>query len=396
MANLSAKSVNQMVNITFCERVNTDNAAEIEKELNNICEEYPRGKIIIDMKDLKYISSAGLRILLRLQKKRGKIKVINVSSEVYEIFSMTGFDEIMEVEKAYRTIDVTGCEIIGSGSNGNVYRINGDTIVKVYNNPEALDDIKKERELAKKAFVLGVPTAISYDVVRVGEGYGSVFELLESKSLSAIISEDPDNVEKYIDIFVDLLKKIHSISLKDDDIPNMKKRALGWVGFLEGQLPNKTWKKLRSLVEKIPDDNNLLHGDYHTKNVMVVEGEPMLIDMDTLCTGNPIFEFASIYNAFIGFNELDHEMSKDFLGLPFELSERVYNGSLKRFLTDVSQAEIEDASDKIKLIGQVRILRRCLRRLSNTEMGKKQIEISKNYIIELTEKIDSLNIKWRI
>ena len=396
MANLSAKSVNQMVNITFCDRVNTDNAAEIEKELNDICEEYPCGKIIIDMKDLKYISSAGLRILLRLQKKRGKIKVINVSSEVYEIFSMTGFDEIMEVEKAYRTIDVTGCEIIGSGSNGNVYRINGDTIVKVYNNPEALNDIKRERKLAKKAFVLGVPTAISYDVVRVGEGYGSVFELLESKSLSAIISEDPDNVEKYIDMFVELLKKIHSITLKDDDIPNMKKRALSWVGFLEGQFPNKTWKKLRNLVEKISDDDNLLHGDYHTKNVMVVEGEPMLIDMDTLCTGNPIFEFASIYNAFIGFNELDPEVSKDFLGLPFELSERVYNGSLKRFLADASQSEIEDASDKIKLIGQVRILRRCLRRLSDTEMGKKQIEISKNYIIELTEKIDSLNIKWRI
>ena len=81
-----------------------------------------------------------------------------------------------------------GCEVIGEGANGIVYRTDPDTIVKVYKNHDALEEIHNERELARKAFVLGIPTAIPYDVVRVGEGYGSVFELLNAKSFAKIIT----------------------------------------------------------------------------------------------------------------------------------------------------------------------------------------------------------------
>ena len=58
-----------------------------------------------------------------------------------------------------------------------------ETIVKEFHNADALENINRERELARTAFVLGIPTAISYDVVRLENGgYGAVYELLNAKS----------------------------------------------------------------------------------------------------------------------------------------------------------------------------------------------------------------------
>ncbi|MCR5760820.1 MAG: hypothetical protein K6F82_02290 [Sphaerochaetaceae bacterium] len=51
---------------------------------------------------------------------------------------------------------------------------------------------------------------------------------------------------------------------------------------------------------------------------MVQKGEVILIDMDTLATGNPVFEFASIYLGFRDFSELDHKAVEKFLSLTWD------------------------------------------------------------------------------
>ena len=58
--------------------------------------------LVIDFADVKYISSAGLRVLLSLQKimnKQGAMKLINVNSTINDVFEVTGFDEILTYEK---------------------------------------------------------------------------------------------------------------------------------------------------------------------------------------------------------------------------------------------------------------------------------------------------------
>ena len=82
-------------------------------------------------------ASAGLRVILRLRKQEPELAIVNVSPEVYEIFEMTGFTEMMPVSRAYRRVSVDGCEVIGQGANGKVYRLDPETIIKVYLNPTA-------------------------------------------------------------------------------------------------------------------------------------------------------------------------------------------------------------------------------------------------------------------
>jgi predicted Ser/Thr protein kinase len=157
---------------------------------------------------------------------------------------MTGFSEMIPVEKAYRVLSVEGCEAIGQGANGKVYRIDADTIIKVYNNPDSLPDIKRERELARKAFVKGIPTAIPYDVVKVGNGYGSVFELLSAKSFSKLLMEDPSKIDEIVKMFIDLLKKIHNTNVEPGEMPDKRAVYLDYAHFLIDYLPKDQADKL--------------------------------------------------------------------------------------------------------------------------------------------------------
>ena len=80
-------------------RIDTTTAPQLEKEIkesiNGITE------LVLDVKELDYISSSGLRVLLSAQKimsKQGKMTLLNVGETVMEIFEVTGFSEILTIE----------------------------------------------------------------------------------------------------------------------------------------------------------------------------------------------------------------------------------------------------------------------------------------------------------
>lgn len=372
--------------------IDSNSAPQVEEEIKKIREENPAGTVVVDCSRLSYISSAGLRVILRLKKSVPDVSLINVSSEVYEIFEMTGFTEMMDIQKAYRVISVEGCEAIGQGANGKVYRIDPDTIVKVYLNPDALPEIHRERELARTAFVLGIPTAIPYDVVRIeGGGYGSVFELLNATSFAKLLIRNEKSVDEVVGMSVDLLKLIHSTTVKEGSMPDMKKVALNWAEFLKDYLPEDLYGKLHKLVEEVPEDYHMMHGDYHIKNVMLQNGEVLLIDMDTLCYGHPVFELASMYNAYVGYNEIDHSIAEKFLGISFETACEFWEKSLRLYLDGKDEATVRAVEDKAKVIGYTRIMRRTIRRNGlNAEEGRAVIENARRHLEDLLSRVDTL------
>ena len=386
---IEANAEAETLRIYLIGHIDSANAAQVEKEITEVRNAHPEcTKMIIDASKLEYISSAGLRVILRLRKVYADLKLVNVSAEVYEVFDMTGFTEMMTVEKAYRVISTEGCEVIGQGANGKVYRIDRDTIVKVYMNPDSLPDIQRERELARHAFVLGIPTAIPYDVVRVGEGYGSVFELLNATSFAKWLAQKPEDLDEIVRESVDLLKKIHSTVVKPGEVPDMRQTALKWVTFLKDYLSPEKGEKLVAMVEAVPVDYHMMHGDYHIKNVMLQDGEALLIDMDTLCHGHPVFEFASIFNAYQGFSCADHTNIERFLGITYEQGAQLWNKTLKYYFEGKSEEEIAAIGDRAKIIGYSRILRRAYRRPD--EENSAVIAFCKKEIEDLLERVDSL------
>lgn len=373
-------------------KVDTNNSAQIEEEINNIRTQNPDGDLVLDFEQLNYISSSGLRIILKLKRKEPSLVLQNVSVDVYDIFEMTGFTEMMEVRKAYKKLSVEGCEVIGQGANGLVYRYSPEIVVKVYKNPDSLDEIKNERELAKKAFVLGIPTAISYDIAKIGNCYGTVFELLNANSFAKLLAKNPEDIDIYVDRSVELLKKIHSTCPEKGAMPEIRKEGLKWAKFDMDYLPKETGEKLYRLVDNLKDEPNMIHGDFHLKNIMLQGDEVLLIDMDTLCTGNKLYEFAAIINAYKLFLELDHSEAQRFLGIDFDLAQKFLHKTFEKYF-DNDQAMIESVMKKATLIGAMRLLRRTIKKIGlEDENGRKQAEYFKSVIIQLVDEIDDLNI----
>ena len=371
--------------------IDSNNASEAEKTILDILNEGGDRSVVIDAAELAYISSAGLRALLHLRKLHPELKIMNVCSEVYEILDMTGFTQMMTVEKAFRKVSVEGCEEIGRGANGTIYRIDQDNVVKVYNNADALAEIQHEREVARTALVLGIPTAISYDVVRVGDSYGSVFELLNARSFSKILSNDPEKMDWCVKEYVDLLKKIHSTEVPAGKLPDIRETGISWAKFLQDYLPKEAGDKLLALVEAIPHDDHMIHGDYHTKNVELVGDEVLLIDMDTLAVGHPIFELASMYNAYIGYGEYDHSIIKKFLGFDFETAKVFWNKVLSAYLGTDNQDKIRKVEEKARILGYTRMIRRSIRRKGlETEQSKEEIALWTKELLALLETTDTL------
>lgn len=283
-------------NIVICEisgAINSANANEFESALKD----YPGEKsgIIIDAKNLEYISSAGLRVILSA-KKRSKdllFKVINVSNDVKNIFDVTGFSEIIDIEQGKRHISVSGCKVIGHGACGECFRIDDETIVKLYYPHISDEEIEREKALAKKAFVMGIPTAISYDIVECDGRKGVVYELIKSKTLSELIREDNHNKEHYLDLFSDVVKKVNSIHDENNELPDFKlsnKDDIKKIDFISDEEREYLYK----FIDLVPSGNTVIHGDLNLNNIMVENDECVLIDMGELSKGHSMWDISRI------------------------------------------------------------------------------------------------------
>ena len=282
-------------------RIDSFNAAAAEKEILEILQAHPDRQVKLDLGQLTYISSAGLRVLLKVRKLRPGVTLIQVSPAIFDILDTTGFTELFRVERALRQLSLKGCPIIARGAKGTVYRLTPDTIVKVYRDGDP-EDIRRERELARLAFVSGLPTAISFDMAMVDDRYASVFELLDAVSLSSAIRSEPNRLPEFVRMFTELLHQVHSTKANPDKVPDFRLRVLDkWLVRAQPFLSDEELQRLRQLVQALPEQNTLLHCDYHSNNVLLQDGELQLIDLDTLSRGHPVLELANIHICYVGF-----------------------------------------------------------------------------------------------
>lgn len=369
-------------------RLDTNSITELEEEMSDLSN---IESILFDFEYLDYISSSGLRLVLKCKKEIDSTKIINCKPEVYDIFEMTGFAEMMDIEKALRKISIKDCEKIGEGFYGDIYRIDQETIVKVYKHPDSLDMIKREIGLSKRAFVLGIPTAIPYDIVRVGDLYGAVFELLNAKMVVDLIDNE-DSLDTFAKKSSEVLKEIHNKEVQDDILPSRKNTLIHILKDCEQYFPKETFNKLNFLLNTIPDSNTLLHCDFHVKNIMTQDDEILLIDMETLSTGHPIFEFGPMLATYEAFSCIDKHNTDKFLGMPLEITKRLFDKTLRYYYNDKNDEEIDNIKQKLSVIAYIQVLK--LRSAFIDDIGeneKKEIEFCKNYLIDISEKLDTLN-----
>ena len=324
-------------------RIDSRNVADLEQQI--LASVSPGMDIELDASELDYISSAGLRMLMKLRKQvNKKYPVYHVSPEVYEIFEVTGFTELLDVHKRMREIDIEGAELIGKGGNGAVYRLDAETIVKVYfgiSNP--LEKIEQDRLVSRTAFVHGINTAIPYDVVKVGDSYGVVFEMVDADTLGQFIAKHPDQLEEYTHKMTQLLKQLHSTEFEEGTMPDARNLLYHRTDIIEkkGYLTHEEIRIMRSFIDSLPRRNTFVHVDFHPGNIMVKDDELVLIDVGDSGVGHPINDLMGMYLLYVVAPKAGS--SEMYCGLGKEPLTRMWDQFLREYFETEEPAPYEKA-----------------------------------------------------
>lgn len=338
--------------ITLCGKLDTSVSAETKSEIDKqLTAAENINTLTIDAEGLEYISSSGLRILLSLAKSYKNFKLTGANAEVYDVLNMTGFTKIIHVERALRQLSIEGCEQIGIGSVGIVYRLDGDTIIKVFREGTTMDEVRNEITLSKEAFVMGMPTAISFDIVKVGSQYGLVYELLNAETLSSCIKHAPERIDEYARLYANLFRQLHSIEVPaDSNVPNAIEHERQQILHISRYFPKESIDLLLEILDTIPKSNRLLHLDLQVKNTMIQGDELMLIDMGEMGYGHPVLDLAHAYSAMVTLIG-DYEA---VLGIPRELGKKVWDLAINYYFEGQPADVIELRKEQIDVVARIR------------------------------------------
>ena len=362
-------------------RIDTLNAAQFGAEVDRIHALYPDCMLHLDFLGTEYMTSCGLREIMRFIKSGYRFELFNVNQDVYIVLSTTGMTEFVTARRRINKVDVTGCTVIGRGANGIVYKISDDTIVKVFFRANAdIDKILNERLLAKKALVAGVPTAISFGLTEADGKPALIFELIDAKSLSKLFGEDRGNIDKYVADYVALVKKIHSIDPERLDYPviSQSEELLKKLETIRSLIGEEAAETLKEIITSVSQEETLLHGDIQPNNVMATGGELLIIDLDTMTKGVPLFDLAFLYRTLCIFRLFSsEEEEKAFLMFGSDTADALWSRFIRLYYEGESEEFIAETEKKCRAVGLLAILSREVSRHGHTEMADRMTELLK-------------------
>ena len=301
------------------------------------------------------------------------------------------FDSEKARYRKYCEVSVDGCKLIGRGAKGDVYRYDDELVIKVFNQNNTYHDVEREIAMSRRAFILGIPTAISFGIVSVGDRYGAMYELVDSETISSCIARAPGQVDVYAKGMADLARLIHSITSDEDDgFPDARDRLQEYVSGGVACEDEALAEKCLKLIDGLPQTNTLIHGDFHTGNVFLQKGEPLLIDMDRVARGHPIIEISDLYYFYVVLGEDDPSVVEKFMGFSYDAARQFFHSFLRRYLRTEDENSIKDVTEKASVIAYTRFIRKLRKKEALSEKDRKQIARCVKIIAELIEKQDSL------
>ena len=300
MGNMVNYSVNEdVITVHLPDSINIQNAKEYGEGLCELPVTDQIREIVLDASDLEFISSAGLRALIHFSKVISvPFHIKEVSSSVYDIFNMTGVVELLKIEKALRYIDIKELKELGRGMYGAVYKVDNETVLKVFYGVTSQETLSRILHTVRTAFVKNIPTIIPFDTVKTDQGLGMVFELLNSECLADLIHRDPGKMDVYVRKMVEIARLMADTEFEEGSIQyrnDMMKEELEAATYL---FTPEEKAELMRYVDAVPKRRTAVHGDFHARNIYMSDDSALMIDMDDFSLGHPVWDIACLYRVY--------------------------------------------------------------------------------------------------
>lgn len=184
--------------------------------------------------------------------------------------------------------------IIAVRTRKTIYR-DGDTAVKVFDEDYAKYDVLNEALNQARVENIGINVPKILEVKTIDGKWAIVSEFIGGKTLAQLMEENPDKKDEYLEMFVDLQIKVHSLNCpmlnKLKDKMNRK--------ISEADLDATTRYELHTRLESMPKHNKVCHGDFNPSNIIVKDdGTPYILDWSHATQGNASADAARTYLLF--------------------------------------------------------------------------------------------------
>ncbi len=170
----------------------------------------------------------------------------------------------------------------------------GDCAVKVFGSDFCKAKIFREAfyQTQLEATSLNVPPVEK--ICQIDDKWAIFSRYIRGKTLEQEMLETPEDMEKHIGKLVKVQLKIHEAISPDANFPNMKKELLQRLTC--ARLPEETICRLKTVLETLPEERRLCHGDFNPSNIIyTAKGEAYILDWARVCMGNPAADAAETY-----------------------------------------------------------------------------------------------------
>ena len=199
--------------------------------------------------------------------------------------------------------------VISVGINKTVYR-DGDHAIKVFDADYSKADVLNEalNQARVEETGLNIPKAI--EVSKIDGKWAIVTEYISGKTLETLMKENPEKIDEYLELFVELQMKVHS--KKCQLLTKLKDKMNRKISIAD--LDDNTRYELHTRLEGMPKHNKVCHGDFNPSNIIITEsGIPYIIDWAHVTQGNASADVARTYLLFCLAG--DRELADKYLDL---------------------------------------------------------------------------------
>ena len=184
--------------------------------------------------------------------------------------------------------------VIAVRTNKTLYR-DGDNSIKVFDVEYSKADVLNEALNQARVEETGLNIPKALEVSKIDGRWAIVSEYISGKTLEALMAENPEKEDEYLDLFVDLQMKVHSKT--SPLLTKLKDKMNRKISLAD--LDETTRYELHTRLEGMPKHNKVCHGDFNPSNVIITEsGIPYIIDWAHATQGNASADVARTYLLF--------------------------------------------------------------------------------------------------
>lgn len=168
-----------------------------------------------------------------------------------------------------------------------------------------------------------------------------------------MIRADIDNMATHGRMLADVAKAIHSVEPAPGVFPDIKERFRSYIREMDFFLSEAEITFLLRKLEEIPDAGTCVHFDIHSSNIMIRDGEPVIIDMGDLSTGSFLFDIGLLLTIY-GIPELG--ISELATKIPNEKGVELWEAFRAAYFTDLDAAAIAYIDANIAFLASLRVI----------------------------------------